>query len=307
MKAPSAPTPTDPKVSSAADQQAQTGTAIAQTYLNNPQRNNPYGTQTFQQTGTSKTKDANGKDIDVPTFTENISFSPSEQKNYDLSNELNWKMSDMGMRQLDRVDETLSTPLNADGLPEVDRTALTKNYDGYRDDMLKKMQAYYSPELDRQQSANYTDLANRGISEGSEAYREAQALQNRQRSDADLQMYMGAGSEIDRAYGQDMDRMQAGDTARERALQERVALRAQPLNEISALTSGTQVNSPQFAQYGAGNIRGTDVAGQYNNYDQQVNRQYEQRLASHNAKMSGLFGLGGTALSAGARMYTGGR
>lgn len=295
-KAPSPPTPTDPKVSSSADQQAQTGTAIAQTWLNNPQRTNPYGSQTFTRTGTQYTTDAQGNKIEIPTFDENIQFSDSEQKNYDYQNQLNWQMSQMGLDQLGRVSDTLSSPVNADGLPEVDRSLLSKDYEGYRQQALNTYRQYMNPELDRQQEANRTSLANQGIAPGSEAYREAMALQSRSRSDADLQMIMGAGSEMDRAYQQNLQTFQTQDTSRERALQERMALRNQPLNEISALTSGNQVNSPQFSQYQAGNIRPTDVAGQYNHYDQMQMQAYQAKLQSSNAQMSGLFGLGSSLI-----------
>ena len=87
-KAPSPPAPTDPKVSSAADQQAQTGTAIAQTWMNNPQQSNPFGSQSFNRTGTQYTVDAQGKQIEVPTFTTKTQFSAAEQEKYDLSNSL---------------------------------------------------------------------------------------------------------------------------------------------------------------------------------------------------------------------------
>lgn len=302
MKAPSAPAPTDPKVSSAADQQAQTGTAIAQTWMNNPQRTNPYGTQTFTRTGTQYTTDAQGKQIEVPTFDENITFSDAEQKNYDYQNQLNWQMSQMGLDQLGRVNDTLSTPVNAEGLPEVDRSLLNKDYEGYREQALNTYRQYMNPELDRQSEANYTRLANQGVREGSEAYREAQALENRGRNDANLQMIMGAGTEMDRAYGQNSQTFQMQDTSRERALQERLALRNQPLNEISALTSGTQVNSPQFSQYQAGNIKPTDVAGQYNHYDQMRMEAYKAESAASSARMSGLFGLGSSLIGGAFRM-----
>lgn len=295
-KAPSPPAPTDPKVSSSADQQAQTGTAIAQTWLNNPQRTNPYGTQTFTRTGTQYTKDAQGQQIEIPTFDENITFSPAEQKNYDYQNQLNWQMSQMGLDQLNRVSNTLSSPIDNSNLPTVDRSLLSKDYEGYRQQALDTYRQYMNPELDRQQQANYTDLANRGIAEGSEAYREAIALQNRQRSDADLQMIIGAGSEMDRAYSQNSNTFQMQDTSRERALQEQLALRNQPINEISALTAGTQVNSPQFSQYQAGNIKPTDVAGQYNHYDQMRMEAYKAQSAANSARMSGLFGLGSSLI-----------
>lgn len=290
MKAPKPPQPTDPKVSSSADQQAQTGTAIAQTWMNNPQRFNPYGTQTFERTGTQYTVDAQGKQIEVPTFTETIKFSPDEQRNYDLENQLNWQMGDMALAQLGRVEGALSEPMNLDGIPQ-----MKGSYEQYRDDAVNRMRQYMTPELDRQQQQAYTDLANRGIREGSEAYREATALMNRQRSDADLQMYLNAAPEMQLAYGMDSN-------ARERAIQERAFLRDKPINEVTALTSGLQVNSPQFTPYQAGNIRPTDVAGQYNHFDQMRMQAWQAQQQQRSAMMSGLFGLGSSLIGGMFRM-----
>lgn len=290
-KAPKAPPPTDPLVSSAADQRAQTGTAIANTWMSNPQQYSPYGSQTHTRTGTEYTKDAQGRNIEIPTFTTEMKFSDAEQKNYDYENQLNWAMSQLGLDQLGRLDASMSSPVNADGLPEVQYDRLNKNYDQYREDALNKMRAYYQPELDRQKEAEYTALKNRGINENSEAYREQTALQNRQRNDAELQMYMGAGSEIDRAASLDQSAVAAQDTARNNAFAQRLALRNQPINEITALMGGNGVNSPQFKEWNAGQIRPTDVAGQYNHYDQMRMQQYQAQLQAYNAKMSGMFGM----------------
>jgi hypothetical protein len=177
-------------------------------------------------------------------------------------------MSEMALRQLGRVDETLSTPVDAAGLPEIDYNTMNKDYEQYRGEALQKLQDYYTPQLDSQWLKLENTLANQGVTMGSEAWREAQQAHTRARTDAELQMYRDAGQESDRAFAMDQSRQQQQSINRERALQERMALRNQPINEITALTSGLQVNSPQFAQYQPGTIRPTDVAGQYNHYDQ---------------------------------------
>jgi hypothetical protein len=53
-------------------------------------------------------------------------------------------------------------------------------------------------------------------------------------------------------------------------LSEQYAQRIQPLNEITALMSGSQVSRPQFANYNQSQIPVTDIAGLYNtNFNQQ--------------------------------------
>ena len=67
-------------------------------------------------------------------------------------------------------------------------------------------------------------------------------------------------------------------------LNEAYALRNQPLNEIGALLSGSQVQGPQFVNTPQTSVGGVDYTGL-------VNQQYQSKLANSQAKMGGLFGL----------------
>lgn len=77
--------------------------------------------------------------------------------------------------------------------------------------------------------------------------------------------------------------------------------RNQPLNEISALLSGSQVSQPSFVPTQMPTIPTTDVAGLINeNYGQRLNiwqQQQAQRQAQTQGILGGLFGLGGSILS----------
>ena len=91
----------------------------------------------------------------------------------------------------------------------------------------------------------------------------------------------------------------AQDRSRAQALDEAYAARANPINEISALLSGGQVSTPNFAIAQPAQMPTTDVAGiTQQNYQNQM-AAYQQQQASRNAMMGGLFGLGGAALSGG--------
>lgn len=105
----------------------------------------------------------------------------------------------------------------------------------------------------------------------------------------------GAGFNNDiaqRDYENRVNRAGLQDTSRERALQEELAFRNQPINEISALMSGGQVTAPQFSQYRPGNVAGTDVMGAVYNSNAIQQQQYAQQMQQRNAMMGGLFGLG---------------
>lgn len=75
-----------------------------------------------------------------------------------------------------------------------------------------------------------------------------------------------------------------GNNARTQYMNEAYAARNQPLNEISALLSGAQVQSPSFTSTPQTGVAGVDYTGL-------VNQQYQAELQSSQAAMGGLFGL----------------
>jgi hypothetical protein len=76
-------------------------------------------------------------------------------------------------------------------------------------------------------------------------------------------------------------------------------LRNQPINEITALMSGSQVATPQFGIAQSAMIPTTDFAGiqQQGFQNQQAN--YQQQNANYQAMLGGLFGLGSAGITAG--------
>ncbi len=92
----------------------------------------------------------------------------------------------------------------------------------------------------------------------------------------------------------------AQNAARQQYLSETFALRNQPINEISALLSGSQVAQPNFLQTGTTTIPTTDVAGLINrNFDQQMAAS-NQQAATANALIGGAFGFAGGLARGGA-------
>lgn len=86
------------------------------------------------------------------------------------------------------------------------------------------------------------------------------------------------------------------NNARAQGLEQLYALRNQPLNEYNALSSGAQVNAPNFQNPQNSFTQPTDVAGNINqNYNQRMNIWNAQQQQQNNL-FSGLFGLGSAAL-----------
>jgi hypothetical protein len=96
----------------------------------------------------------------------------------------------------------------------------------------------------------------------------------------------------------------ASQQSRDKWLQEQYAKRAQPISEISALQSGSQLQVPNFASGANSPIANTDVAGIINNSFGQSMDIYKQQTSNVNNIIGGLFGLAGAGAKAGAQVYS---
>ena len=88
----------------------------------------------------------------------------------------------------------------------------------------------------------------------------------------------------------------AAEAARNQWLQEQYANRNQPINEISALMSGSQVSQPNFVNAPSTQIPTTDVAGITQQGFQNQMGLYNAANQQYNSTMGGLLGLGAGAL-----------
>lgn len=196
------------------------------------------------------------------------------------------------------------------------------------------LMARMNPQLQIQQQQIQQQLADQGIRYGSQAYSDAMMNYSRQANDARFGAISQAGGEQQRlmdmaaqragfqntaqqqAYtqnaglaqfgnaglAQQMQQQQAGfnasQAARNQYLQEQFALRNQPINEISSLLSGSQVQPPNFINTPGAQIPTTDIAGLVNqNFNQQF-QNYQQASNSYNSLVGGVLGLGAGALKA---------
>lgn len=99
-------------------------------------------------------------------------------------------------------------------------------------------------------------------------------------------------------FSDQQTQMNAQNQARSNYLNEQYALRNQPINEISALLSGSQVTNPQFVNTSMPSIATTDTAGIINqNYQNQLGAWQQQNALTGNV-LGGLFGLGAAGIMA---------
>ena len=99
-------------------------------------------------------------------------------------------------------------------------------------------------------------------------------------------------------FNQQLGMAQFGNTAQQQSLDQQLALRNQPLNQITGLMSGSQIQMPQFQGYQGANIAAAPIyQGVQDTFQGQMD-QYGIRQAAKNNLTSGLMGLGGSAMGA---------
>ena len=134
-------------------------------------------------------------------------------------------------------------------------------------------------------------------------------LQNQaigQNQNAALQQQAAQNSAQAQQFNQALQAAQFGNTAQQQALAQQLQLRNQPLNEISALMSGSQIQLPQFQGYTGANVAAAPVFQATQAGAQDAMARYNAQQAGANALTSGLFGLGGAALGGAGAAAAGG-
>jgi hypothetical protein len=104
-------------------------------------------------------------------------------------------------------------------------------------------------------------------------------------------------------YNQQLGQAQFGNTAQDQSLAQQLAIRNQPLNQITGLMSGSQIQMPQFQGYQGANIAAAPIyQGVQDTFQGQMD-QYGIRQAAKNATTQGLMSLGGSAAGAGMMAF----
>lgn len=196
----------------------------------------------------------------TPIRSLTTTLDPKSQGIYETGLNTQQNLANLAQEQSGRLGGLLNTPLDfsaqKDYLDSLTSGALDKGWE-------------------QRQNALDTKLSNQGIKIGSGAYTRAQ-------NDFDVNQSDAYNSAKVNNYNT--------------ALQSQLALRSQPLNEVAALASGSQIQQPQFGSVPQTGLAGTDVAGITNQgYQNQVNA-VNQANAQTGQMMGGLFSAGANLL-----------
>lgn len=261
MGKPSAPKAPDPVKTAAAQTGTNVTTALANAQLNNVNQYGPDGSVTYTTSGGQNFTDpSTGKTYYVPQYNQTTKLSDAQQAIKDQTDKASLNLGTIANNQSAFLNDYLGKPV------DLSSENVSKYINDHFTDDFNKQQ-------DRQRTDLQTQLSNQGVKLGSAAYTNALNDYSTQRANA-----------YDNMYGNQYNS----------AVQQLLSQRNQPLNEISALLGGSQVQTPTFgAGTNQGSIPTTDYAGIVNqNYQNQLGA-YNTKMGQYNSVIGGLFGLGG--------------
>jgi len=283
----SAPKAPDPYATAAAQGAANRETAITQAGLNMVNQVTPNGSLTYSE---------NGKWSDgTPRFTATSALSPTGQQLQGLNDQTQVQLATASRDQSQRLGGLLGTPVNFDSAAPM-RTSFGAN--DFSADRQRVEQALFdrlTPQMDRRRDQLETQLRNQGFARGSAGWNQGMDDYNRETNDLRLATVAQGGSEQSRLAGLDQAQASFQNNARSQRIAEILQQRNQPINETTALMSGSQVSGPNLVSTPQTGVGGVDLQGQINsNYQNQLNAYNQNRQAT----MGGLFGVGGSIAGA---------
>lgn len=207
---------------------------------------------------------------DYDPWTQTVALNDVGQKLQNYSNDAQLGMGGLMSGATQRTADAFNKPFDYNSVQDT------------QDAAYKAQTARLDPQWAQNSGQMDAKLANQGIGAGTEAYDNAMRSFNQGKNDA---------------YSQ--ARMNAINTAPQ-TLQMATALRNQPLNELSALRTGSQVTNPTFSNY---NQQATTAGADYTGA---ANSQFNAALGATNANNAFTNGLLGAAGSVGAGWASGG-
>jgi hypothetical protein len=194
-------------------------------------------------------------------------LSPQEQNLQNLSWQAQNTYGNIGNNQLSQVAGSLSQPINTD-------------YSQVRDQYIQSQMGLIQPQLQMQQQSLQSQLQGQGVTQGSDAWNNAMRSYNNQ---------------VAQSYAGVLANAQTGVGA---AIQQQESLRDQPLNEASALLSGSQINPGQFQNVAQSQVSPTNVLGAYGMQQNALWNTYNSQMQQYGSMLGGIGGLAGTVAGA---------
>ena len=297
-KTPAAPATPDYRGAAVEQGAANLEAARATARLSNPNTYTPYGTQLISYDG------------DIPTIRQTL--PPTAQKTLEAQQGVELSLANLGSKGAQTASGVLDKPFSFGGpdvqtsldLSGIAKMPVNAGMTG-QEAIMKRLE----PSLARQRTSTETNLINQGLRPGSEAYDNAIRSLGEQETDARTQAVL-QGLNLDiganqQGFGQALEAGKFGNTAQQQALAEAIQLRQLPLNEITALMSGSQIQNPQFGAYSGATVNAAPIFAGAQAQGQFDANTYNQQVSQANAQTAGMYSLGGAALGAPKGTFTG--
>jgi len=237
----------------------------------------------------------------TPQYSQTVRLSPEQQAAYNKDVAMNAALQDVGQRGLGYVQSALDKPLSFEGMQAIGTPGEIQQQAS--DAAYQNAMRYVEPRLQRQQASLENQLANQGITRGSEAWNAAMADAEANRenvySQAQNAAYTAGLTGANQAYNQALG-------ARQQQISEAQTLQSNPLNMLNAVRTGSQMQTSAMPQVGTSSPgqlatwSGPDLLGATTAMGQYNQGLYNAQQAASSNQMSGLMGLGGTAMMAAA-------
>lgn len=274
MCAPSAPPPPDYAGAAVAQGQANKDAAIAGSQLSNPNVTNAYGKRVVSYKNDPVTGNP------VPYIED--SFTPNQQKIFDTGQQTQQSLADLALTGSNTAGQILGQRFDIGSIPGISKT---DNFD--RESVYNALVARATDQNTRDRDATRSQLVAQGIPVGSKAYNDEMARLDRGLTDARQQANSAAGAQ----QQQQLD-------ARRQMITEALANRQTPLNEISALRSGSQVAPLQFQNFSGQNVAPAPVFAAAQAQGTAAQQQFQSESQANAAMMNGLFDIGASVAGA---------
>ena len=272
--------------------------ATQSSVISNPNIISPYGNQTVSWSNT-------GAPGGIPQATVTQTLTPQAQATLEAQQRVQNQFANLGETGLGNAQATLNQSFNPN-LPKLQTGLDTSGVAAMPVNAgmtgQAAIMARLQPQIEQQQAAMAQQLANQGITPGSEAYNNAMRTQGQQQNDLlsqaalqGLNLDMSANAQ---GYNQALQGGQFGNTALQQSLAQQTALRNQPINEVTALMSGSQIQNPQFQAYSGSNVAAAPLFQGVQAQNQAAMDLYGIQQGAANSNMQGLVGLAGAGAMA---------
>lgn len=233
--------------------------------MNRLNETNPYGSVKYSSTPNANTP--GGLD-----YSRQISFSPEQQRLYDLETQGQIARGQIGNSMQGALASSVSQPFSLSQFKDLgDASSYAGGAEAVGKALYDRLTALRKPGMQRDEAGLDNRLRNQGLVPGTEAYNvameELRQSQGQELNDLAGRAVEAQGQEQSRLAGLDQSLQQSG-------IQKYILGRTQPLAEYNSFMTGAQPTLPQFQPYGMTN---TQAAPVYN----ATNDQYKAQLGAY--------------------------